>query len=995
MEEVLILRTVIDNKESIKGINNFKKVNKELKKALEQSSDTGSEGFAAISQVAEETGKTFEEVKSKLRDTFQENQQEIRLFNRTLKESSELGSGSILELREEVKRLTREYDNLDEETREGAFGTDLRDSINDQVEALKELESQTGRNQRNVGNYESAVEKLNDKIKIAGVSVNDLKDAYKENSEILKTLLLGKQADAVATNAQASATRGAAVANSGLSKSLRILRVALIATGIGAIVVLLGSLVAAFLSTQRGANAVTRTLEPLKAIFNSLIGVLQNLSFKFVDAFKNPKEALKSLGDAILTNVINRFKGLGEIIQGLIDLDFDRVNNGVLQSITGVEDLTGKIKGAADEAKNFLNEAAQVGQKIANLRINLASTEAKFLEDVGKLTREFKAQNLIAEDTTKSLAEREKATLRTIDIQKEINKLNQNRTAQEVQLQELINSTNDTSYEAQTELAELKKKQAEQDASALEAITTQNNKLNTIRTQGRNEAKKAADERKKVADDEVKLEEERLEKLRDLVRTEEERLINQKKIALNELGLSKEDTELTKLELEAKKQIEQKYALEIEQLRKSSDDKIIEQARQRVAEALQVEEKANVIELLKLEEAYLKKVALAAGNEEELKALRKKYNKDKLALIRTQIQDEINLINNLINDRNADGTLADAILTEEQKEELKRRLQEVQTELARTDAQLANIGIDQETGEKKSFADRLGLTDEQAAGIKASYESAMAGVASILHSANEFITLNTEKRISDIDDALERGVISEEQAEDKKDAIRKEAAKKQQKLQIAIATIQFLQGLISAWSQAMTYTFPFNLVVGAISTAALGAAYGVNIAKIKSQKYEKGGVLKGKSHKQGGIKTADGQYEFEGDEGIIKKTSMQNPKLRALASYSNEKTGGVKFGSDLPIKLKKELDNYVGSSNNSFGKTAMSVRGFYRDGGAVPSFTNATINGGNQRDLASSTNDRLDAVIEELRTNKPSSVAVTEINEGQNDVDVIELKSEN
>ena len=66
-----------------------------------------------------------------------------------------------------------------------------------------------------------------------------------------------------------TAQKANAVATNTTSKSLKGFRLALIATVIGAIVIALGSLVAAFLSTQRGIDAVTSVLRPLQEVFQS------------------------------------------------------------------------------------------------------------------------------------------------------------------------------------------------------------------------------------------------------------------------------------------------------------------------------------------------------------------------------------------------------------------------------------------------------------------------------------------------------------------------------------------------------------------------------------------------------------------------------------------------------------------------------------------------------------------------------------------------------
>jgi hypothetical protein len=70
---------------------------------------------------------------------------------------------------------------------------------------------------------------------------------------------------------------------------------------------------------------------------------------------------------------------------------------------------------------------------------------------------------------------------------------------------------------------------------------------------------------------------------------------------------------------------------------------------------------------------------------------------------------------------------------------------------------------------------------------------------------------------------------------------------------------------------------------------------------IKKKKYKKDGMLKGKSHKEGGI-----PIEAEGGEYIIKKSSV-NEETEDLLNYIN-KNGRLpyKFGGEIPtINAKK------------------------------------------------------------------------------------------
>ncbi|MDV7397954.1 hypothetical protein RZS08_41520, partial [Arthrospira platensis SPKY1] len=100
---------------------------------------------------------------------------------------------------------------------------------------------------------------------------------------------------------------------------------------------------------------------------------------------------------------------------------------------------------------------------------------------LGEQEELLKAQNRIAEDQTKPLAEREKAAQKSIEVAKEINRLKSEELALEIAILENKQSRNDTSAAELQELAELRKRQNEFNAQTLEIETTQQNKLNGIR----------------------------------------------------------------------------------------------------------------------------------------------------------------------------------------------------------------------------------------------------------------------------------------------------------------------------------------------------------------------------------------------------------------------------------------------------------------------------------------------------------------------------------
>ena len=146
----------------------------------------------------------------------------------------------------------------------------------------------------------------------------------------------------------------AAVTAKGMFGSIK---AGLISTGIGAFLVLVGSLIAYFKSTKDGAEKLERALAGFGAVVSVITDRLSSFGKVIVGAFEDPQQAIKDLWEAIKTNMLNRmtgiidsWKALGKVIMSAINLDWDGVTEGakeygesIVQIATGVDDLTGKM----------------------------------------------------------------------------------------------------------------------------------------------------------------------------------------------------------------------------------------------------------------------------------------------------------------------------------------------------------------------------------------------------------------------------------------------------------------------------------------------------------------------------------------------------------------------------------------------------------------------------------------------------------------------------
>lgn len=87
--------------------------------------------------------------------------------------------GSLVQLRAQLANLNKQYDSMSGFERMGTAGEELRKKIKALSDNISGLEANTGRYQRNVGNYKSALEGLSGGFKAAGLSTQGLDKSLK------------------------------------------------------------------------------------------------------------------------------------------------------------------------------------------------------------------------------------------------------------------------------------------------------------------------------------------------------------------------------------------------------------------------------------------------------------------------------------------------------------------------------------------------------------------------------------------------------------------------------------------------------------------------------------------------------------------------------------------------------------------------------------------------------------------------------------------------
>tara|TARA_R110002050_G_C8911527_1_gene510814 strand:+ start:27 stop:1970 length:1944 start_codon:yes stop_codon:yes gene_type:complete len=213
--------------------------------------------------------------------------------------------------------------------------------------------------------------------------------------------------------------------------SLKSVKVAMMATGIGLVVVLLAALKAAFTGSEEGQNKFAKIMGVIGAVTGNLVDILADLGDGIISAFENPKKSITDFANLIKTNITNRFDGLMELIpalgkafEQLFSGEFaaaaETAGNAAAKVALGIDDLTAKIKGAADATKDFINQNIKEGAaaaKVADQRAKADKIERGLLVRRAIAEKEIAELRLKAKDLNNvSAEERQAALMRVLEI---------------------------------------------------------------------------------------------------------------------------------------------------------------------------------------------------------------------------------------------------------------------------------------------------------------------------------------------------------------------------------------------------------------------------------------------------------------------------------------------------------------------------------------------------------------------------------------------------
>jgi len=261
-------------------------------------------------------------------------------------------------------------------------------------------------------------------------NVDDLKDSIEDVGKETQNVadgaqVMGGQLDA-ATGGAITKFKGLIGTLGGVVKSFKSLRVAIIATGIGALVLAITAVGAAFTNSEEGQNKFSKIMMQIGVVTGNVIDILANLGksiLSLTKIFSDPAAALQGFKDGI-GDAVNGIKNFNEETKKEIKLagelsdqyaEADRAERALLVARAKanrdraelLEKAVNKEKFSTAERISFLEQAGALEEKITNQEIEAA-----------RLRFEAKQQeNTLSGSTKEDLLEEEQLKARLIELE--------------------------------------------------------------------------------------------------------------------------------------------------------------------------------------------------------------------------------------------------------------------------------------------------------------------------------------------------------------------------------------------------------------------------------------------------------------------------------------------------------------------------------------------------------------------------------------------------
>lgn len=587
--------------------------------------------LAALKKEGKETTDEYTKLDAELRVT----SNELRVNTKLLTDSAQAATGNtatIEQMRKALSVVSTQWAQLtEEEQKNSEQGIVLTAQKTELTAKLKQLESATGDNRRNVGNYTQSILEASKSMGVFGGTFGNAIGTLQSAKQGLEGVKAGFEA-----------SKGGAT---GFAGAMNVVKSAIAATGIGLLIIALGLLV----SWLSKIDPVVDKAQQIFAGFGAAIDVVKSTILRFVDGIKSVGDLMSKLG-SIIANPIDSFKQLAgsmaeaaveaarlkEAQQDLADAQqvqevmTARANQQIKELI-----LQSKNRSTSEkERQELLAKAAKLDQEEYDRRSRLAEEDLRINEAAIKTKADLNAQEI--------------ANLKQKGIEYAIELLNQGKLT-------------DEDVEAYKKALLTKIAILDESTARQEKIQNQSDALEEKRIAKAQAAAKAAEEAEKKRQAEAKKKQDLLiSQLSEEIRLQEALSERKKLDVTNDDTFAQEEIRLAELFTLEKNKIDKQYEYEKAAAKGNKEQLLL----------IETTYKADLVELNN------KYNAITEANLEKLAAEAEAFAKAELENEKRAIEARIAVLNELNDRKNADRELArQAIITDYENELEIRRLQ--------------------------------------------------------------------------------------------------------------------------------------------------------------------------------------------------------------------------------------------------------------------------------------------------------------------------------
>lgn len=396
------------------------------------------------------------------------------------------------------------------------------------------------------------VKKLNKEVAKTGKEVTKTKEKTKEAN---------KETTALGAGAMASFNKfkGAVL---GVVKGFKSLKFAIIATGLGALLIGILAIKTAFTNSEEGQNKFAKLMGVIGSVTGNLIDVLANLGMGIIAVFENPKQAILDFKDLLISQVTNRIDSvietvgfLGSAMKKVFSGDFGgaiedakKAGSSYVDTLTGVKNTIDKVSGSVKGMASEIAKEARIASNIADQRAKADKIERDLVVGRAKADRDIAELRFKSEQRDKFTAKERVAFLQKASaISEEISlkEISANKLRLDAQIAE--NKLSGSTKDDLNAVAVLKAKSIQLDTAKLNLQKRLQTSLTTFQNEEKAGFKKIADAKQKALDDNKKLDD----------KTQEDKIKREQK-ALDDVNalieadkIKKEDAEVVSLEEKA------------------------------------------------------------------------------------------------------------------------------------------------------------------------------------------------------------------------------------------------------------------------------------------------------------------------------------------------------------------------------------------------------------------------------------------------------------